>query len=80
MLLHPRAALALVLVSLVGLVACAGDDGGTVGPDAGPTVTPDAPDPSDELFAPDHLIEIAIELPEAAWDTLRTCRTGRPTP
>ena len=71
MLLHPRAALALVLVSLVGLVACAGDDGGTVGPDAGPTVTPDAPDPSDELFAPDHLIEIAIELPEAAWDTLR---------
>ncbi len=71
MLLHPRAALALVLVSLVGLVACAGDDGGTVGPDAGPTVTPDAPDPSDELFAPDHLLEIAIELPEAAWDTLR---------
>src|SRR5436853_6420070 len=40
------------------------------GPDAGPP--PDAgPDPSDAIYDPTRIIEVAIELPEASWDTIR---------
>ncbi len=51
--------------------ACSSDDGGggedaDAGPDAGGGGGDDA-----ELFARDHLLEVAIEMPAADWDALR---------
>jgi hypothetical protein len=67
-----------LLVLLIALGACAGDDA-PLEPDGGTPVdaSPDAPDPSAAFFAPDHLIEIAIELPAADWDEVR--RQTRPS-
>lgn len=63
--------------SLVGMwlvlavvAACGGDPGVDDSPDAG---LPDAgPDPSEPLFEPSRVIEVAIEMPEASWDEIRT--------
>jgi hypothetical protein len=57
----------LWIATCVVLFAACGegdDDDATEGPDAGP-------DRSDELFAPDHLVEVKLELPAADWDALR---------
>ncbi|MEZ4398862.1 MAG: CotH kinase family protein [Kofleriaceae bacterium] len=63
-----------VLVLGVALGACGGDDlpsESDAGPvDAGAEV--DAPDLTAALYDPDHVVEVAIELPPAAWDELRT--------
>lgn len=64
----PLAALATLLV----VTACA-DDPGAAEPDAGLVdASPDAPDLSAALFARDHVVEVAIELPAADWDAIRT--------
>lgn len=66
----PRTALLALL--LAALTACGSDDAADPDADAGPIdAGVDAPDPTLALFAPDHLLEIAIEMPEAAWDDLR---------
>jgi hypothetical protein len=58
-----RVAIALALV-----VGCGGGEGDD--PDAG--MTPDAgPDPSDPIYDPARIVEVAIEMPEASWDTIR---------
>ncbi len=49
----------------------AGGTGGTGGAGGTGGTGGTAPDPSDALFAPDHLVEVAIELPGADWDALR---------
>jgi hypothetical protein len=57
-----------VAIAVGLLVGCGGGDPGD--PDAGPP--PDAgPDPSDAIYDPTRIIEVAIELPEASWDTIR---------
>ena len=63
-------------LTLVTLFACdsddgmvTGDDAGT-GEDAGPP-TPDAYDPSDELFDRSRVMEVSIELPAESWDMIR---------
>lgn len=44
-------------------------------PDAAGPVPADAaspePDPTEALFAPDHVVEVVVELPPADWDALR---------
>ncbi len=58
---------------LVLMAACGSDP--AVEPDAGrvDATPPDAyVDLSGPLFAPDHVVDVAIELPAASWDALRT--------
>ncbi|NOY91758.1 MAG: hypothetical protein GXP55_11230 [Deltaproteobacteria bacterium] len=67
--------LALVLASGVSLGACGG--GGNAGPDGGlPDAAVDSaldagPDLSEQLFRPDHVLEISITLAPADWAALR---------
>jgi len=59
------------LLFAVAVTACGGGDDGQLGPDAAPT-PPDAyVDQSGPVFEPDHVVEVAIELPVADWDVLR---------
>jgi hypothetical protein len=61
-----------VLATLLVMTACA-DDPGAAEPDGGLVdASPDAPDLSAALFARDHVVEVAIELPAADWDAIRT--------
>ena len=53
------------------LAACSGDEGGGGEADAGPGADGGSGD-DDALFAPDHLLEVEIEIAEADWDALRT--------
>lgn len=57
---------------LIGLGACGGDDAPADDPDAGIDAAIDAPDPTAALFDPAHVVEVAIEMPEADWDEVRT--------
>lgn len=65
------------LVTCAFLLACpapTGDpDGGVMVPrDSGTPPPPvDAGDPTAEIFKPDHLIEVRIEMAPADWDTMR---------
>jgi hypothetical protein len=61
-----------VLATLLVMTACA-DDPGAAEPDGGLVdASPDAPDLTAALFARDHVVEVAIELPAADWDAIRT--------
>ncbi len=59
------------LLALCALCACPSP----VAPDAGPPTvviaTPDAGDPTAALFAPNHVIDVRLELPPSDWETLR---------
>jgi len=52
--------------SLLWLMGCAGD---VTPPDI--DNVPDSPDPTDQLFDPDHVIEVEVEIDPADWDVLR---------
>ncbi len=58
---------------VVLLVACGSgsSDPGDGGPDAGPGPDAAPVDPSDELFRPDHILEITIAMAAADWEALR---------
>jgi spore coat protein CotH len=58
-----------VLLALV-LVVAAGCGGGETTADDQPDADP-GPDPSDVMFEPTRIVEVAIEMPEAAWDEIR---------
>src|SRR5689334_4121915 len=58
-----------VAVAVALLVGCGGGDPGD--PDAGGPPPDAGPDPSDAIYDPTRIIEVAIELPEASWDTIR---------
>lgn len=70
-----RALLALAVVAL--LSACPAPvgpgDGGTPRPDSGlpDASVPDAGDPLAQLFAPNKVLDVRIELPATNWDLLR---------
>ncbi len=58
-------------VAVLAGAACSGDDDGGGGDtDAGPDAD-GGPGADDALFAPDHLLEVEIEMAEADWDELR---------
>jgi hypothetical protein len=64
----------LASLLLLTAFACDSDDDPGVGLDGGVDAsapTPDAYDPSEELFARDRILEVTLELPEASWDSLR---------
>ena len=63
--------LARLWILAMALAACGGDDdGGAGGPDGGPDQDA-GPDLTDELFDPERLLEVEIELAEADWAELR---------
>lgn len=49
-----------------------GTGGGTSSGGGGSTTTSTGPDLSEELYAPDHVVEVNIEMAAADWDSLRT--------
>lgn len=51
--------------STAGTAGSAGAGGG------GTTTTAPEPDPSDAIFDPEHVVEVAIDMAPADWDTLR---------
>jgi hypothetical protein len=61
-----RIAVGLVL----GLAACGGGGAGDE-PDAAPPAPDAAPDPSDELFRPDHVYDVRITMAAADWEQMR---------
>jgi spore coat protein H len=64
--------LARLWILAMALAACGGDDDGGAGePDGGGEDQDAGPDPTDELFAPERLLEVEIEMAEADWDELR---------
>src|SRR5689334_11371289 len=70
-----RSTLLLVLAA-VGLAACGGGgDDTALGPDAGPPppdAAPDAgPDLTGPLFAPEHVLDVRIDVAPADWDLIR---------
>lgn len=65
---------ALALACCTFIVGC-GDDHASTSDAAVDADVPDAAvDPSDGLFRPDHVLEVAITLPPADWSVLRTQR------
>jgi len=67
----PARVVALILATLLPcLQACSSDEPVD---DGSPDASADAavPDPSETLFAPDHLIEVEIEMDPADWDLIR---------
>ena len=58
---------ALALLVGTGVAACDGGDD-SAAPDAGPDAEVD---PSDELFRPDHLLEVTVTMAAADWERMR---------
>lgn len=67
----------LVLVLFAAACGSSDEPGGGPGADAAPPPPPSpdagpAPDPTVAIFAPDHIVDVAIELAPADWEALRT--------
>jgi hypothetical protein len=62
--------IAMAVAVLAGAACSGDDDGGGGDTDAGPDAD-GGPGEDDALFAPDHLLEVEIEMAEADWNELR---------
>ncbi|MBK9034454.1 MAG: CotH kinase family protein [Myxococcales bacterium] len=60
-------------LAVTALAAGCGGDDAAADPDGGLIdAGPDAPDPTAAIYDPAHVVEVAIELPVAAWDDIRS--------
>lgn len=62
---------ALAFSLSLGVAACSSDAHQTPPPDAGTQDAAPAPDPTDAMFDPARVLDIAIEMAPADWDVLR---------
>ena len=62
----------LALALALAFAGCGGDDGLDPGLDGGPDAATDAgPDLTGPLFAPDHVLDVRIDVAPADWDLIR---------